>query len=948
MLTDDCRKRDSLAVDSSSLLHESHGSVSDVSVDPSSGSLRPDPPRRPERPLGHAREREALERLLRAARSGQGQVLVVRGGAGLGKTTLLAHAESASGFRVARVGGVESEQDLPFAALHRLCAPMLDRAGRLPGPQREALAAAFGVRQGGAIDRFLVGLAVLGLLAEVTADQALVCTVDDARWLDRPSRQVLAFVARRLGSEPAALLFATDEPIEDLKGLPELVLHGLSGAEARALLASVVPGPLDTRVRDRIIAESHGNPRTLLGLSHAWTPEQLAGGFGLPAALAPVDPLAGTLRSQLEGLPVQTRRLLLVAAAEPEGDPALLRRAASRLGIEASRADEAYALGLLDSGTPVTFRHPHMRSAVYHDAPLDERRRVHQALADATDPEVDPERRAWHRAHATLAPDGDVADSLERSATRAHRRGGHAAAAAFLERSAFLTPEPGRRARRALAAGHAKFDAGSFAAAAELLTVAGAGSLDELDRARLGRLRAKLAFAQRRGGDAPRLLLEAARMLEPLDVRLARDTYLEAFEATIVTGRLGTHCRPAEVAAAARAAPSTASPCAADHLLDGLAALFTDGHAVAAPALRRAVRAYQSADDIRWLGLACRAAAELWDADATLELATRHARLARDAGALTCLPTALDHLAGVQVHAGAFGPAADLIEEATTMSQATAQVPGSCTSLALAAWRGSEAETTGLMDASMREALDRGDGWQITATDYAAAVLYNGLGRYDDALRAARQAGEREELLSCWVLPELIEAAARAGERALAVEACERLVERTQISGTEWALGIEARSLALVTEGPATDKLYREAIERLGRCRVSAHLARAHLVYGEWLRRQRRRRDARGQLRTAHEMFTTMGAAAFAARAQRELLATGERARKRTVETIGELTPQEVQIARLARDGHSNPQIGARLFISARTVEYHLHKVFTKLGISSRNQLAYTPDLDAT
>ena len=770
---------------------------------------------------------------------------MVRGEPGLGKTTLLQHAGSASGFRVAQVGGVESEQDLPFAGLHRLCAPMLDRVGRLPGPQQDALAAAFGVRQGGAIDRFLVGLAVLGLLAEVSAEQPLVCTVDDAHWLDRPSRQVLAFVARRLGSESTALVFAVGQPIEELEGLPELVLQRLSDAEAHALLASVVPGPLDTRVRDRIVAESQGNPRVLLGLPHGWTSEQLAGGFGLPAAPTPVDPLAETLRSQLEGLPVQTRRLLLVAAAEPEGDPALLWRAAAQLGIEIGRAGEAESLGLLEFGTRITFRHPHMRSAVYHDAPFDERRRVHQALADATEPAADPDRRAWHSAHAILVPDGDVADGLERSASRAHERGGHAAAAAFLERSALLTPEPGRRAQRALAAAHAKFDAGSFAAAAELMALAGTGSLDDLDRARLERLRAKLAFARCGESDAPELLLEAAKTLEPLDVRLARDTYLEALEATILAGRRGTHCRLAEVAAAARAAPSTAvavrsRPSARwagdvvyrrlrgrrpDAAAGGAGVPQLGRHPLARARVPRRRGTVGRRSDARARGPPCPTGPRRRRADTSCRSRSTTSR-------------------AVHVHAGAFGPAADLIDDADAISEATGHPRVSSSALMLAAWRGSESEIAEHVEASRREALNQGDGQQMTHTEYTAAVLYNGLGRYEEALVAARRAGEGEELMSWCVLPELIEAAARAGERALAGEVAERLAERTQICNTEWALGIEARSLALLTDGPPAEKLYREAIERLGRCRVSPHLARAHLVYGEWLRRQRRRLDA--------------------------------------------------------------------------------------------------------
>jgi DNA-binding CsgD family transcriptional regulator len=902
---------------------------------------------RPERALVLARERDALERFVGAARDGRGQVLVIRGETGLGKTTLLEHViTSASGFRAATVCGLESERDLSYAGLQRLCVTMMDHVDALPGPQRDALAAAFGERPG-TIDRFLVGLAVLGLINEVSVREPVVCVIDDAQWLDDTSMQVLAFVARRLQTERVALVCAVREPMEALEGLPELVLRGLSHSEAHALLASIFPGPLHERIRDRVVAEARGNVRALFALPYGMMPDQLAGGFGMPAAPPAGDRDAATLRARIDGLPVHTRRLLLVAAAEPEGDPALLWRAAARLGIEPGAADEAESLELLEFGPRVVFRHPSMRSALYHDARFDERRRVHQALADSIDPDTDPDRWAWHRAQATLFPDEDVADTLERSASHAQTQGGFAAAAAFLERSALLTPESDRRAQRALAAAHAKYEAGSLEAASELLTVAADGSFDELERARMERLRAKIAFDRSRGSDAAPLLLRAAKALEPLDVQLARDTYLQAIEAALFAGRLGASCCGlVETAKAARAAPPATAPCAADLLLDGLAILFTDGYSDAAPTLGRALQAFLREDDTRWLGLASCVAGELWDGYAALKLVSRWIQLLRETGALTQLPIALNYLAAVHLHTGEFDYAAGIIDDANAISVATGRARLAYGPMALAAWRGAEARTAELMEASRQDALERGDGRQISHIEYTSAVLYNGLGRYRDALTAVRQGWDREELFSCAVLPELVEAAARSNERELAVLAVERLVERTEVGGTEWALAIQARSVALVTEGPAAEKLYREAIERLGRCPTSTDLARAHLVYGEWLRRERRRVDAREQLRIAHDMLSTMGADAFAARAHRELLATGERSRKRTVETTLDLTPQEAEIARLARAGQSNPQIAGKLFISARTVEYHLHKVFTKLDISSRSELAYRLDVE--
>ncbi len=898
---------------------------------------------------GRRTECAALDRLLEAARGGHSGVLVVRGEAGVGKSALLEYArEAASEFRVTQAAGVESEMELPFAGLHQLCATLLDRLDRLPPPQRDALGTAFGLTSGTRPDRFLVGLASLSLLSDAVDQEPLLCLIDDAQWLDQSSAQVLAFVARRLKAESIALFFAEREPdeLDALAGLPELRLEGLSDVHARELLGSVVSGPLDERVAERIVAETHGNPLALLELPHGSSPVDLAGGFALTAALPLPSRIEESFRKRVERLPAESRRLLLVAAAEPIGDPALLWRAAERLELGPEAAAPAEAAGLLTLGVRVTFRHPLLRSAIYRAASPEERRSAHRALAAATDPKIDPDRRAWHRAQATLAPDEEVAAELERSADRARARGGLAAAAAFLERSAALTPDPSLRARRELTAAQAKHEAGAPTAALKLLAAADEGPLDELQRARLERLRAQLAFALRRGSDAPPLLLAAAKRLEPLDAGLARETFLEALAAAIFAGRLGGGRGVLEVAEAARAAPPAPQPARTiDLLLDGLANRFTDGYAAGVLPLRQALDAVSrdeghSEDDIHWLWLACRIAPDLWEDETWHELATRQLQLARDAGALSVLPLAATYRAGVHVHAGEFAAAAALIEEADAITEATGNAPLGYTSLVLAAWRGREAEALELIEASREDAAGRGEGRAITLAEYATAVLYNGLGRYREALAAAQRASEHDDLgLFGWALIELVEAAARDREPQLAADALELLSERTGLTGTDWALGIEARSHALLDEGQGAEDLYVEATERLGRCRIKVHLARAHLLYGEWLRRQNRRIDARESLRTAHELFSTMGAEAFAERAARELLATGETARKRTADTRGQLTAQETQIAELAREGHSNPEIGAQLFISPRTVEYHLHKVFTKLEISSRNEL---------
>jgi DNA-binding CsgD family transcriptional regulator len=886
--------------------------------------------------------------LLNGVRAGHSGVLVVRGEPGVGKSALLQYVvEGASGCRVAHAAGVQSEMELAFAGLHQLCGPMLDRVERLPGPQRDALGTAFGLSGGAAPDRFLVGLAVLGLLAEVAAEQPLVCVVDDAQWMDRASRHALAFVARRLVAESVAIVFAAREPDEDLAGLPGLVVEGLADGDARALLGSVIQGPLDERVRDRIVAETRGNPLALLELPRGLSPAELAGGFGLPGALPVSGQIEESFRRRLATLPADTRRLLLVAAADPVGEPALVWRAAERLGIEAAAAAPAAAAGLCEFGAGVRFRHPLVRSAVYRAASPEDRQDVHRTLAEVTDREVDPDRRAWHRAHATRGPDEDVAAELERSAGSEHARGGLAAAAAFLERAARLTPDPARRAQRALHAAQAKHQAGAPDAALELLATAQAGPLDELSDARVELLRGQIAFTSSRGGEAPPLLLKAAKRLEPLDLGLARETYLDAMGAAMSCGRLAGSGGLLEVAEAARAAggaPQSAR--ASDLLLDGLALLITEGSAVAAPLLKRVLSAFRSErfsreEEIRWLSFAGRIAVDLWDDESWQVLACRYVHVARDAGALAQLPLALGLCAGIHLHAGDLAAAASLIEEAEAVTEATGSQLPPYAPLLLAAWQGREAEASELFEATVDEAMPRGEGVGLTAVEWARALLYNGLGRHEDAFGAAEQATAHleERRFSTWGLVELIEAAARTGRGERAAEALRRVSEMTRAGGTDWALGIEARSRALLSEGNAADELYREAIARLARTRVRVELARAHLLYGEWLHRENRRVAAREQLHAAHEMFAAMGIEAFAARAARELLATGELARRRPVETRGELTAREAQIGLLARDGLSNPEIGARLLISPRTVEYHLGKVFAKLDIPSRHHL---------
>jgi DNA-binding CsgD family transcriptional regulator len=899
--------------------------------------------------LGRRREVDALERLLESVRVGQSRVLVLRGESGIGKSALLEYlVGKASGCHVARAAGAESEMELPYAGLHQLCVSVPDFLERLPAPQRDALATVFGRSTGPAPDRFLVGLATLSLFAEVAEQQPLVCIVDDAHWLDHASAQILGFVARRLLAERVAVVCAARAGTGDdvLAGLPELSVLGLGDSDARSLLLNNVHGPLDAAVCDQIITESHGNPLALLELPRTWNAAELAGGFGLPGSNPLVSKIEQSYARRLIELPSDTRLLVLAAAAEPLGDPVLLHRAAETISLDMGAADPALDAGLLKIGARVEFTHPLVRSAAYRSAATDDRHRVHRALAEATDAEANPDRRAWHLARATPGPGEEVAAKLERSAGRAQARGGVAAAAAFLQRAVALTVDPARRVERALAAAEASVPSGAFDAALGLVATAEAGPLDEFQRARVDLLRGHVAFASGFGSDAPRLLLNAARRLEPFDPGLARETYLTAWGAANIAGQLTGGDVRVEICRAVRALPAPAGPPRPlDLLLDGLARLITDGHAAAAPTLERAAKALidiPAEDVLRWGWVATDASCLVWDVEGMHAISTRQVQLVRDAGALAQLPLHLWQLGMATAWTGDFAGAASLVAETDGVAAATGSQIAPYTALRLAALQGREAESSALIAAAVEQAAAGGQGIAATHAHWAAAVLYNGLGRYEEAASAARQAitnMSESSLSAMWTLPELVEAAARAGDAELAHDAHGRLAEMTKHCRNDFAAGIEVRCRALLNDGAAADELYREATDRLGHTQLRPELGRVHLLYGEWLRRENRRVDAREQLRIAHDMLYAIGMEAFAERARRELLATGEKVRKRLNETRDQLTPQEEQIARLARDGLSNPQIGAQLFISARTVEWHLRKVFTKLAISSRRQL---------
>lgn len=914
--------------------------------------------------LGRNNEIEILRSLISTVRGGQCQVLVLRGEAGVGKTTLLSHlTEVAATFRTIQVSGVESDMELAYAGIQQLCAPLMGHLDELPRPQHEALSVAFGRDTGPTPDRFLVGLAVLSLLAAAAGEQPLLCVIDDAQWLDQVSVQTLGFVARRLMAEPVALVFGVrDTGAEVLAGLPEMRVEGLPDVDARNLLESVMVGGIDPRVRDRLVAETRGNPLALLEVPRTVSAAGLAGGFWNVGAHNSPGRIEESFVRRIQALPEATRMLLLVASAEPVGDSALFLRAAAGLGIPVDALAPAEAAGVIEFSTRMRFYHPLMRAAAYRSADLTDRRIAHRALAEATDAESDPDRRAWHAANAVAGTDESVAEELESSAGRAQSRGGLAAAAALLERATVLTADPALRGLRALAAAHAKRDAAAPAAAQELLGVAELAPLPDLAHARAARLRAQMEFVRSRSGaagatsvaDTAPALMAAAGRLEHLDDFAARETYMEAFAAHMYAGRLGSPGALQQAAAAARSAVQRTPerPRSVDLLLEGMVKRISGGVRAGCPSLRTALAAMRElaeADESqvrRWMVPAFpvlqeSAAHELWDDAVVEQLSGAVVRQARSAGMLASLPQALVYRAGDHLLTGEFATAAALVEEASLITAATSSHgPVRYHELLLTAWRGNPAEATSKIEAAVSYGTVRGEGRLLGFTGYASAVLYNGLGRYEKAAACAGDACRYEDLgFYGWCLLELVEAASHIDDKEAATDAVRRLGDRAGASGTDWGLGALAGARALVADDDRAEALFTEAIERLARTRIVVHLTRTRLNYGQWLRRMNRRSDARRELTEAHEVFSRMGAHAFADRARRELLAAGDKVRKQPIESGDELTAQEAQIARLAADGLTNPEIGAQLFISTHTVEWHLRKVFVKLGVSSRRQL---------
>jgi len=899
--------------------------------------------------IGRGAERVKLTGMLDAGRSGSSGVLVVRGPVGIGKSALLdltVTVASAEGFRVVRATGIESEIELAFAGLHQLCAPLLRGLASLPAPQRSALETVFGLAEGPRPDGFLVGLAVLTLLSNAGQAQPLLCVIDDTQWLDRASAQAIALAARRLQVDRVAVVFGLRVPSQrdELVSLPTLDLEGLSDVDAYALLTSAVAGRLDDRVAARIVAEAEGNPLALLELPRARRPADLAGGFALTAV--PLSRrLEATFLERAEQLPPETRRLLLLAAAEPVGDAAVLWRAASALDIPDDAAGPAEHAALIEFGTTVRFRHPLVRSAIYQAASPTRRREVHAALADASDSDLEPDRRAWHRGEAAPRPDNAVADDLERSADRAKARGGIAAEAAFLERSAILTVDPDRRVERALAAAQAKYDAGAPESALALIATAESGRINGLQRARAERIQAKVALFQQRTTDAALLLMTATSRLERLFPALARETYLDALWMAVAAG--GDSAR--RVFESVPATSPSHEPSATELLLTGYVHLIIYGFPHGMDLLQRAKKAIidgpPAAGHLDSLAVAYQVAYADWDDESMYVLVSRWVRLARDAGALATLPVALGFLSDCQFYAGDLGLAVATMEEALLIADAAGSA-GAVVALGrgrrwLSIYQSGGDSAGEQVDAVLRDAVAGGDDRLRSVAEVSAMRAYNCLGRYEDVLAVGLSHCERHPQKGVgFAIAEMVEAAARTGATGIAQDAMLRLCERTRLAGTDYALGVEARSQALMSDDEGAEFFYRESVQRLEQTRMKLELARAHLVYGEWLRRAHRRSDARHQLRLAYETFDAMGVSFLAVRARREVLALGGTLPQARDRLVVELTPQETVVGRLASEGLTNREIATQLFLSPHTVDFHLRKVFRKLDIKGRRQLS--------
>jgi len=884
----------------------------------------------------------ALSELVEGARERRGGAIVVSGEPGVGKTTLIGHAlANRLDVSVLRVAGVQFEKGFAFAAVHRLFQPLLAESKELAEPILAVLETAFGMREGRVPDADDVGAALLGLLSEAASGGPVVCVIDDAQWVDDPSARALAFLAEAIAAEPVAMIFALPEAgtVPALAALPQVQVARLSAEDARALLAAEFHAPLDRRVRERIIAEARGNPLALLELPHRSGPGHFAGGFGLPDAAPPADGVEDGFRERLTALPDATRLLLLLAAADPLGDQELLWRAADSLGVGSGAAAPARDAGLLGDGEGVIFRHPLVRSAVYRAAGGDDRRRVHRALAEATDPALDPERRIWHHAQAAAGPDKQIAGDLEYWAVNVQSRGGVAASAAFTGRSAALTADRELRAERLLAAARSKIEAGALDDAEGLLSAAEASSLSARQRAHRDRLLGRIAFLSRNMQPALDLQLKAAAQFARLDPSLARACHLDAIETGMLAGRTGD-AMMVTIREASAAPPAPGTPTSADLLLDALVALYTGdrrrGLAILAPIL----------DDTRnevWLRhplLGCLLAGEAWHIEAFVNIASWQVESARSTGSVSTIPIGLMTLTAASVWGGDTPGEMALLSLGESLADVTGLAQPCYARVVSAAFHGFEPAASRQIRAIEVEARKRGEGLTVSCCAWAEAVLGNALADYPRALAAARAATSyREAGIHGQSLLELTEAAVRCGDRDAALSAYGELVELTGSPSAGWGAEVQACAAALVAENDVAEQRYRDALTLLGAGHNAVWIGRTHLLFGEWLRRQGRRREAREQLGRAHDVFAASGLAAFAKRAAAEMQATGEKARSRGGAATDELTAQETAIVQLVVAGATNREIAAKMFLSPRTIDTHLRSIFRKLGVTSRRQL---------
>jgi DNA-binding NarL/FixJ family response regulator len=898
--------------------------------------------------VGRQRECALVDELLAAARDGRSGALVVRGEAGIGKSALLTYAaEQAAGLRVLRGTGIETESEFPFAVVHQLLAPVADHIDAIPPRQRAALRGAFGLGPAVDEDRFLISLAVLNVLAETAASGPLLCLVDDAQWLDGASADTLTFAARRVEAEGIVLLFAARDSGFAAPGLPELPLAGLAAGEADSLLTERAAVPLAAEVRDRLVADTLGNPLALAELATSLPADQLAGRVPLPDRLPVGTDIGQLFGDRVRRLPADASTMLLVAAADDTGELRVILRAAAALGVEAGALDVAETAGLVSIDAPIlAFRHPLVRSVVYQDATFQQRQAVQRALADVLDTDEDADRRAWHLANAAIGPDETAADALHRSAEHARRRGGHAAAATAYERAAALTAATESRAERLADAAEAAWLAGQPDRARKAIDATVPLAVAPVLRARVEHLRGSLEAACGVPASAYAVLVGGAELVSSLDPARAAQMLTEAGQIAWGTGDLPRLVEAARRLGELPGADGTVALGA--QIVTGLASFLHGDTAAATVRLRDAADLARAASDPKALMLSAAGVMFLGDDTRALDLFTTAVAAARAAAAGALIPTLLAPLATLEAWTGRYAAASANVSEGLRLAEETGQDNPAAHLRGVLAWlaavRGREQECRDAANATLSHAIGHRLGPHAAIASWALALLDLGGGRYAPALDrlsalASAGPGDGHPVISVFASADLVEAATRSNQEAAGQAALARLDAWSSHTTAPWALALVARCRGLLASGVEQDEHFTEALRLHSQGGRPFDTARTELVYGEALRRRRRRTDARPHLRAAHETFQRLDTTPWAELARRELRATGETARKRDPSTSTQLTPQELQIARFVADGATNRTIADHLFLSPRTVDYHLHKVFTKLGLTSRGEL---------